>query len=118
MYFRGVSDYFFSSADVKSYLPGSTVTFPSFVSVSSDLRVAGRFMYAAKDISKTTGVIFKVGHCHIRKGKGNSQTSISSKWSTAVRCISVGEWIHTGTRRVVLLHAGGGGVSLQSKHLI
>uniref|UniRef100_A0A7S2FL88 NAD(P)(+)--arginine ADP-ribosyltransferase n=2 Tax=Haptolina brevifila TaxID=156173 RepID=A0A7S2FL88_9EUKA len=59
LYFRGVNR-LYSFLDLSSYRPQQMIKFPSFSSTTSDLRVAGRFMYSDRDISSMEGVIFKI----------------------------------------------------------
>jgi ankyrin repeat protein len=61
IYFRGVNKLFRDNfIDLQAYAPGNVVTFSSFSSSTSDLRVASRFMYTGNQMDKPEGVVFKI----------------------------------------------------------
>ena len=60
LYFRGVNDNFFKHHELKTIVPGRVLTFSSFSSTTSDLRVATAFMHGNQDLSQVRGVVFKI----------------------------------------------------------
>jgi len=59
IFFRGVGG-IWKFANASAYLPGETITWGGFSSSSSDLRIAGKFLYGAQNPADAKGVIFKI----------------------------------------------------------
>jgi hypothetical protein len=60
LYYRGINVNFFKFNDLKTHAPGERLSFTSFSSTTSDLRIASNFMYGQQNLEEARGVIIKI----------------------------------------------------------